>query len=65
MSERRCEDCRHYRYSFVSDENTGISTIYPDCAIGGPLQPCSEYEREPGADDDREEGRWRPKQRHG
>ena len=43
--DRRCPWCRH----FVVRE--GI----PLCERGHKLIPCSDYEREPGADDDRED----------
>jgi hypothetical protein len=43
----RCEWCRHWRFGWDwGSYSTGGGT----CALGKPLVPCSEYEREPGAD---------------
>ena len=44
--EKRCVWCAH----FVLRD--GI----PLCTLGRPLVPCKFYQREPGADDDREDG---------
>jgi len=44
MTERKCEWCIHYV------QRQGI----PLCTLDRPLVPCEWYEREPGADDDKE-----------
>ena len=40
--EKRCDDCKHYR----ADHSVGFVEW---CAAGGQLEPCEQYEREPGA----------------
>lgn len=52
MQPRRCEHCRHYRYKYEREPDMAY-TLYPFCALNHPLQPCADYEREPGADDGR------------
>jgi uncharacterized protein YcsI (UPF0317 family) len=55
MTERRCEWCVHYA--------RGNSVVVGrqwrhnwTCLADGPLKPCPDYQREPGADDDKESG---------
>jgi len=48
MTERRCVDCVNYRrYYFVGGYRE-------TCKLERPLKPCPDYQREPGADDDKE-----------
>ena len=48
MTERRCEWCRFWR------AGKSPYIMVPYCALERPLVPCDEYEREVGADDDKE-----------
>jgi hypothetical protein len=55
MTERRCVDCVHYC-------RTGAQIVGKQwqhawfCLADGPRTPCPDYQREPGADDDKESG---------
>ena len=48
LDEKGCEPCRHYRVTWVYE----VDETHPigHCELGLPLKPCSDYEREPGAD---------------
>jgi hypothetical protein len=56
MVKRRCAWCKHYRVQYSVPENAIDEwTVEYSCAVNGPLSPCSRYQREPGADDDKEQ----------
>jgi hypothetical protein len=48
---RRCFYCIHWRCNLVTETLDEVDRKPVDfCALGKPLVPCSEYEREVGAD---------------
>jgi hypothetical protein len=57
VSEKLCQYCAHYRYGSVRwhQGETSALTEAEWCALDRPLIPCEFFEREPGADDDKEQ----------
>jgi len=45
----KCLYCKHYRYEYMREPGH-MYHLTPSCNLGKRLVPCSEYEREPGAD---------------
>jgi len=48
---RKCEHCIHYRRKHVLTPDSINWQLRAFCALERPLEPCDDYEREPGADD--------------
>lgn len=52
---RVCVHCVHYRLVYAGSWSIGSAVSHKldsHCALNRRLEPCSDYEREPGADDE-------------